>query len=568
MLMPIKFQLRKYLESAGVLKTILDHLSPSKDGYVRTVVDGTVWQARTDPAKTVIPLNLFFDDFTTTDTVSPHAASTSICGIYYYIPCLPSYVLSKLVNILIAGYVLTEDRKLFSNDVLFTSLIDILIELETDGLEISYEGNSIRVYFMLAFITGDNLGLSGILDLVESTRANFYCRMCKRNYEQRQTDLIEYSKSLRTRQNYESDLQLADPSQTGIKNNCVFNKIPSFHLVCNVYFDVMHDLWEGVCLYGLQHCLHYFITIKKYFSLDDLNRRKNLFVFGKLNSSNIPNDIKELNFAKNKLRMTASEVKTFVTFIPLIIGDKIPTNDEVWLYFCNLLKICHILMLRQVNASLIHILRNLVSNHHEQYQHLFNDTLKPKHHNLVHYSSFILSSGTPRHQWAMRGEAKHKEAKQYCRSNNNKLNLCKSLGIKVGYKFAYNVINNVFIPPAIDLSESKRTPHDQSSQYLNKFTKYGSVYAQGTIFVIDYGSMIKLFELERILIDRDENISLIGLKIQYQHFNEHLQSFEVIKTSEAELISNINHVNIRATNLHTLNGKLYYRYCNLNVSIN
>lgn len=193
--MPIKFQLRKYLESAGVLKTILDHLSPSKDGYVRTVVDGTVWQARTDPAKTVIPLNLFFDDFTTTDTVSPHAASTSICGIYYYIPCLPSYVLSKLVNILIAGYVLTEDRKLFSNDVLFTSLIDILIELETDGLEISYEGNSIRVYFMLAFITGDNLGLSGILDLVESTRANFYCRMCKRNYEQRQTDLIEYRRS-------------------------------------------------------------------------------------------------------------------------------------------------------------------------------------------------------------------------------------------------------------------------------------------------------------------------------------------------------------------------------------
>nr|XP_029723030.1 uncharacterized protein LOC115263789 [Aedes albopictus] len=337
-LMPIKFQLRKYLESPNVFKAVLHHLTPSGDGYIRTVVDGSIWKMRAAKmgSNIIIPLNLFFDDFNTTDTVSAHASSTSICGIYYYIPCLPGYVLSKLINILVAGYVLSEDRKFYGNEDLFTNLIEILIDLETEGLEITYEGQQIRVYFMLAFITGDNLGLSGILDLTESVRAHYYCRRCKRNREQREEDVVEYGDSLRTIQNYEYDLMLQDVSKTGIKNNSIFNKIPSFHIVYNVYFDLMHDLWEGVCVYGLGHCLNYFINVKKYLRLDELNRRKNMFVFGNLNSSNMPNDIKDINLSKSKIKMTASEVKTFVKFLPLIIGDKIPTNDNVWLSYPTL----------------------------------------------------------------------------------------------------------------------------------------------------------------------------------------------------------------------------------------
>lgn len=584
--MPIKFQLRKYLESTSVLKTVLEHLKPSGDGYIRTVVDGSMWKQRTAQmgTKLVIPINLFFDDFTTTDTVSPHASTTSICGIYYYIPCLPGYVLSKLVNILVAGYVLSEDRKSFSNEELFTTLVDTLIDLEISGLEVNYEGNQIHVYFMLAFVTGDNLGLSGILDLAESVRAHYYCRRCKRNREQREEDTFEHSNSLRTVQNYEYDLQLQDVSRTGIKHSSIFNKIPSFHLVYNVYFDLMHDLWEGVCMYGLGHCLNYFIHTKKYFRLDELNRRKNMFVFGNLNSSNVPNDIKDINLSKSKVKMTANEVKTFITFLPLIIGDKIPTNDEVWLYFCNLLKICHILMLREISSNMIDALQRIISDHHTQYLKLFNDCLKPKHHNLVHYPSFLVCSGTPRHQWAMRGEAKHKDAKQYCRSNNNKLNLCKSLSIKSCYKFAYNIVNEVFIPPTVDLTESRRTlievtvMHKQflgqtqfiqnnSITCIDKFIKYGTVYSKGTIFYTSRSNYIRMYELHSIVVDEQNNIVVIGSKIQYISFDEHLQSFEMSKTSTMEAIHNINAINMKAVNLHRFNEKLYYRFCHLNVNI-
>lgn len=173
--MPIKFQLRKYLESPLVFDTILDNLTPSQDGYIRSLVDGTIWQQRRAKidCNIVIPLNFFFDDFTTKDTVSPHASRTSILGIYYYIPCLPGYILAKLANILVAGYMLSEDRKEYENEDLFSNLVHTLIDLEVNGLTISYNGADVTVHFMLGFITGDNLGVAGILDLVESARFIF-----------------------------------------------------------------------------------------------------------------------------------------------------------------------------------------------------------------------------------------------------------------------------------------------------------------------------------------------------------------------------------------------------------
>lgn len=109
-------------------------------------------------------------------------------------------------------------------------------------------------------------------------------------------------------------------------------------------------------------------------------------------------------------------------------------------------------VLREIPKSLLNPFKLLVETHHSSYQKLFDDDLKPKHHHLVHYASFILYSGTPRHQWAMRCEAKHQEAKEYVRTNKNKINICKSLGIKAMFKFAYNVVNFTFVVPDVDLN--------------------------------------------------------------------------------------------------------------------
>lgn len=130
--------LQKYIESDHVLQAIRDGLKISTDGMFNSLVDGSIWQVRTATMtdRLVIPLNIFFDDFVTGDTSSPHARSTSICGIYFSIPCLPRYLSGRLCNILTAGFIKSQDKKDFRNDQTLKKLIDVLIDLEINGLEV------------------------------------------------------------------------------------------------------------------------------------------------------------------------------------------------------------------------------------------------------------------------------------------------------------------------------------------------------------------------------------------------------------------------------------------------
>lgn len=248
-LMPIKFQLRKYLESGNILDMLIECLKPSDDGVIRSLIDGTIWQEKIQghENKMVVPINVFIDDFTTSDTVSPHSSNTKLCGIYCYIPCLPPYLLSQLANILTTGYVMSADRKRFGNERTLHKLVEVLSELENTGVTVTHKGNELIVYFKLGFMTGDNLGLSEILNLVESPSANYYCRVCTRPRNERETDCKEYEDALRSITMYEDHLKIDDVSKTGIKEDCILNRIPSFHVALNVYFDVMHDVPEGIC---------------------------------------------------------------------------------------------------------------------------------------------------------------------------------------------------------------------------------------------------------------------------------------------------------------------------------
>lgn len=75
-------------------------------------------------------------------------------------------------------------------------------------------------------------------------------------------------------------------------------------------------------------------------------------------------------------------------------------------------------------------LQHLIKEHNENYVILFNDSLKPKHHLLVHYPSIIRQSGPPRHFWCFRFEAKHRELKTYARVTSSRKNITLSISKK------------------------------------------------------------------------------------------------------------------------------------------
>ncbi|CAI6366230.1 unnamed protein product [Macrosiphum euphorbiae] len=173
----------------------------------------------------------------------------------------------------------------------------------------------------------------------------------------------------------------------------------------------MHDLYEGVCHYDMCHIIKYFINTAKLFTLETLNKRKSNFNYGPIEFGNISPEISINHLNNCRLKMSAREVMTFIHFFPLMVGDLVPENDEVWSFFLILLKIVDILLSYTFNADAISYLKQLISKHNNQYNLLFNDTLKPKHHFLVHYPTVIEYSGPPRLYWCFRFEGKHKEMK-------------------------------------------------------------------------------------------------------------------------------------------------------------
>jgi len=109
--------------------------------------------------------------------------------------------------------------------------------------------------------------------------------------------------------------------------------------------------------------------------------------------------------------MSAREMMTFVCYFSLIIGDLIPEDDNVWLFFKKNLEIIEILLTCQISYASIFHLQQLTEKHNSDYITLFKDTLKPKHHLFVHYPNIIKYSGPPKHVLCFRNEAKHKEMK-------------------------------------------------------------------------------------------------------------------------------------------------------------
>lgn len=94
---------------------------------------------------------------------------------------------------------------------------------------------------------------------------------------------------LRTRDNFRSDCAALNPNGTGIKTQSVLHTLPSFHVVENYAVDVMHDFFEGVCIYNMSHILNYFITMK-YYTLQEINDLKATFCYGDVEVGNVCND--------------------------------------------------------------------------------------------------------------------------------------------------------------------------------------------------------------------------------------------------------------------------------------
>jgi hypothetical protein len=94
----------------------------------------------------------------------------------------------------------------------------------------------------------------------------------------------------------------------------------------------------------MAHILNYLINTKKYFNLDNINKRIQHFKFCEVDTGNPIPQIKADHIKKKHIIMSASEMLAFVSYFGILVGDLVPEDDECWQLYINLHQILYILL--------------------------------------------------------------------------------------------------------------------------------------------------------------------------------------------------------------------------------
>lgn len=384
-----------------------------------------------------LQIQIYYDDFETANPLGSKQGIHKLGCIYFVLRNLPSHVNSSLMNIHLISLFHSEDGKKYGMDKILGPLIDDVKVLEQKGMKVSFSEEPI--FGTIAQITGDNLGLNGILGYVESFSAKHYCRLCLTDKVLAQEVFSEDDPRviLRNRnQNEKHYKYLADnPNENscyGIKRNSILNTLTYFNVSENFVLDIMHDILEGVAQYEVKLLFEYMSC--GLIPCDSIPQRLYAFNYGFLDRNNRPTKV-NLQHPGNSIGLNASQTLCLIRNIPLIFGDVVPEGDKHWHLMLLLLQIVDIVFSHCISEGMIIFLKHLIVEHHRLFKDLYpSRNLIPKHHLMIHYPECIRQIGPLIHVWTMRYEAKHRFFKKNLK---NFKNLTKSLAKKHQLAIAY-----------------------------------------------------------------------------------------------------------------------------------
>jgi len=96
----------------------------------------------------------------------------------------------------------------FCNKNIFKELFNEINYLQTNGIIVNLENQNYTIYFSLAFIIGDNLGLHSILGFRKSFNANYPCRFCLCSKSECNYLVTQDDSKMRNRENYSQGIAI------------------------------------------------------------------------------------------------------------------------------------------------------------------------------------------------------------------------------------------------------------------------------------------------------------------------------------------------------------------------
>ena len=413
--------------------------------YLKEFTDGTFFRDNQFFLKfpDCVVLQFFIDAYETVNPLGSHTQTHKLEGLYCVIRNLPQHLLSKTCNIFLVGLWYASYAKRYGYNQILQPIFVQLQQLESDkGLAVNVHGETRAVHGILGLFSADNLGAHSLFGFLESFSANYPCRYCLAHKDEIQFKFFDTDFTRRTRTHTDACVaNLAEatynPAQTGIKTSCILNDLTNFHCTEQSVVDCMHDVLEGLVPYELGLILQSLIA-KQHFSLVELNGALYHFNYCASDKNSKPPSV-----SLPKLRIQAAEAWCLIRNLPLVVGSKVPVDDEHWQLLLMLLNCLDLIFAPAISYGQVHMLTYLIHDHHSFFKHLFpGEKLLPKHHFLVHYPEFIRKFGPLSQYWCMRFEAKHRFGKELASTVRNFKNICKTVAERTQMELAHSLLSN------------------------------------------------------------------------------------------------------------------------------
>ena len=388
-------------------------------------------------------LHMFVDAFETCNPLGSHTFVHKLEGLYCIIANVPPEFNSKLSSIFLVGLWYAADVKKYGYDAILKPIYEQLKELESEsGMQVEVNGETVQIHAILGMFSADNLGAHSLFGFLESFSANQFCRYCCIRKSESQQCFSCDSIPRRTKEEYNRCVSMIgdnhyNPSDTGIKRGCILNELQYFHCVDNSIVDCMHDLLEGIIPFEISLVLQSFIA-RRLLTLDEINQALLNFDYSLSDRNSKPPEI-----TLPTLRIQAAEAWCLIRNLPLMIGTKIPRDDDHYRLLILLLDCCAIVFAPEITDTLAQYLSVLIEEHHTHFKLLYPDrNLLPKHHFLLHYPEFMVKFGPLCRFWCMRFEAKHRFGKELASVVRNFNNICKTIATRTQIALAHDLMSN------------------------------------------------------------------------------------------------------------------------------
>uniref|UniRef100_A0A1Y1MPJ3 C2H2-type domain-containing protein n=1 Tax=Photinus pyralis TaxID=7054 RepID=A0A1Y1MPJ3_PHOPY len=573
---PIKAVLQKFFSLPGVLRDTLNYLNYLKSftNPIINLVQGSVWKDIEENNKgnhINLPLLIYFDDIELNNVLGSRTSLQKIGATYCSVPVLPPEYISKLKNIFMLALFHASDRAQFGNEIIFKNVIDQLNDLHVNGIQVETSVYSGVIKFHVASIIGDNLGLNSILGFVESFVAKYCCRFCMAERKQIQKMLYEDKKLLRNCKTYDRCLEMKNPTETGVKERCVWLELEGFKLFEHISVDILHDYLEGVCRYVMEFVVKYLVHESKLLSLNILRAKVTDFDYGPDKSSS-PEHCIVLDGSTVRIKTTAAEMLTLVRYFSLMFGNYVTKENDVWCLFLCLRELLDRLLNSRVYSDTVEIISHLVATLNEQYCELSKLKLKPKFHFLLHYQTLMERYGPLQQLWTMRFEARHRLLKITARATSSRVNICKTLSIKnqlimnsvlQGNIPASSLVFGKTFHPSIKHKDLIRENYESDPEHLQSvkwINILGHKFTISSIITVDVclkANHPQFAEVIAIFIDDNRDVFFLGSSLKTIDFDDHLFAYKVSKGGDTVWFSYKDLVNPVPNHLSVIKNKMY-----------